>query len=51
MDDATRKKLFSLIPMGKPGTAGQVASLVAYLAGDHAAYISGQVFLIDGGLA
>jgi 3-oxoacyl-[acyl-carrier protein] reductase len=51
LDEAARKKRFSLIPLGKPGTAEQVASLVAYLAGDDAAYISGQVFLIDGGLA
>lgn len=51
LSDAARKKLYSLIPLGKPGTAAQVATLVSFLAGDDAAYISGQVFQIDGGLA
>ena len=51
MAEGARKKLCSLIPLGKLGTAGQVASLVGYLAGDDAVYISGQVFLVDGGLA
>lgn len=38
------------IPLGRLGTPGDVAGLVAFLAGDAAAYITGQVFGVDGGL-
>ena len=37
------------IPMGRHGKPEEVASLFAYLASDEAAYITGQVFVIDGG--
>lgn len=50
MDEAVRKKLFAQIPMGSLGTAQQVARLAVYLAGDDAAYITGQVIAMDGGL-
>ncbi|MFC9454374.1 SDR family NAD(P)-dependent oxidoreductase [Streptomyces sp. NPDC056983] len=36
-------------PMGRLGTAGEVASAVAYLAGDDAAYVTGHTLLVDGG--
>jgi len=51
MEEAARKRLYSQIPMGKPGNAQQVARLVLYLAGQDASYITGQVFTIDGGLS
>jgi NAD(P)-dependent dehydrogenase (short-subunit alcohol dehydrogenase family) len=38
------------IPVGRPARAAEVASLVAYLAGDDAAYITGASLLVDGGL-
>ena len=38
------------IPLGRLGTPADVAGLVAFLAGDAAAYITGQVFGVDGGL-
>lgn len=38
------------IPMGRYGKANEVSSLIAYLASDEAAYITGQNFRIDGGL-
>jgi 3-oxoacyl-[acyl-carrier protein] reductase len=50
MDENARKKLYAQIPLGQPGTALDVARLVLYLAGDEAAYITGQVWNIDGGL-
>jgi len=50
IDEATRKKLYSRIPMGKPGTPREVARLALYLASEDAAYITGQVYGIDGGL-
>ncbi|MGH9718702.1 MAG: 3-oxoacyl-ACP reductase FabG [Bryobacteraceae bacterium] len=51
IDENTRKKLYAQIPMGKPGTAMQVARAALYLASEDAAYITGQVITMDGGLA
>jgi len=38
------------IPLGRPGTADDVAQAVLFLAGPGASYITGQVINIDGGL-
>jgi len=38
------------IPMGRYGSVAEVAELVAYLASDAAAYVTGQNIRIDGGL-
>ena len=38
------------IPLGRPGTPEEVASLVAWLASDEARYVTGASYLIDGGL-
>jgi 3-oxoacyl-[acyl-carrier protein] reductase len=39
-----------LVPMQRAGSAQEVADLVAFLAGDAAAYITGQVISINGGM-
>src|SRR5260370_12009147 len=51
IDGNARKKLYAQIPMGKPGTPRHVARSVLYLATDDAAYITGQVLTMDGGLS
>ena len=38
-------------PMGRLGTAAEVAALALFLASDEASYITGQAHLVDGGLA
>jgi len=51
MEENARKKLLAQIPMGVPGTPEQVARLALYLASEDAAYITGQVIAMDGGLS
>lgn len=42
--------LLANIPLGRLGTPEDVAGLVAFLASDDAAYVTGSTFVIDGGL-
>jgi len=39
-----------LTPLGRLGTAEDVAAVVAFLASDDAAFITGQVLRVDGGM-
>lgn len=51
VDDPQQKAIVeSHIPMGRAGTAEEMAAAVAFLASDEAAYITGQTLFIDGGL-
>jgi len=38
------------VPVGRPGDAREVASLIAWLCGDAAAFVTGASYVIDGGL-
>ena len=48
---APLEEILKLIPMARVGRAEEVADLVAFLASERAAYITGQVIGINGGLA
>jgi 3-oxoacyl-[acyl-carrier protein] reductase len=48
--DAAIAALLQMVPAGRKGTPQDVAGAVAYLASDAAAYITGQVLNVDGGL-
>jgi NAD(P)-dependent dehydrogenase (short-subunit alcohol dehydrogenase family) len=37
------------VPVGRGGTAGEVAALVAFLLGPDSSYITGSFLVIDGG--
>lgn len=51
MPEKAREAIVSQIPLGRMGTPEEVAEVVAFLASDAAAYITGAVIQIDGGLA
>jgi 3-oxoacyl-[acyl-carrier protein] reductase len=48
--DAARQALLAQVPLGRIGTAREVAEVVGFLAGDGASYVTGQVFHVNGGL-
>jgi len=49
-EPAARARMLDRIPLGRFGTAEEIAAAVRYLASDAAAYITGQTLLLDGGL-
>ncbi len=50
-NEAAEKDFIDRQPMGRIGTAEEVAMLATYLASDESAFISGHTHLIDGGWA
>jgi 3-oxoacyl-[acyl-carrier protein] reductase len=50
MTPEARATMSAQIPLERLGSPADIAGMVAFLASDHAAYITGQVFVVDGGL-
>jgi 3-oxoacyl-[acyl-carrier protein] reductase len=50
MTPEAREALGKQIALERLGTVGDVAAMVAFLASDLASYITGQVFVVDGGM-
>ena len=50
LGDETCAMLTEEIPLGRLGTPEDIAGAVAFLAGGDAAYITGQVLSVNGGL-
>lgn len=49
LDEATMKALVSLHPMGRLGTADEVAQLALWLNSDKASFVTGSYYNVDGG--
>lgn len=49
--EETRKGYVERVPLKRFGTADEVANLVSALVSDQFAYVTGQVFVMDGGLS
>ncbi|MCP9492887.1 MAG: 3-oxoacyl-[acyl-carrier-protein] reductase [Pyrinomonadaceae bacterium MAG19_C2-C3] len=51
LDDAYRAKILEQIPLGRFAQPEEIANIACFMASDAAAYITGQVIQIDGGMA
>lgn len=50
LSGSVREKALETIPLGRLGQAEEVADMVSYLVSDRAAYVTGAVLQIDGGI-
>jgi len=50
LDGGARAELLARIPVGRLGASEDVAGIVAFLAGDGAAYITGETIHVNGGM-
>jgi 3-oxoacyl-[acyl-carrier protein] reductase len=48
-DPKTRDKIFSTIPLGRVGTPEEIAGPVLFLCTEHAGFVTGEVFNVNGG--
>jgi 3-oxoacyl-[acyl-carrier protein] reductase len=49
-DPDLRREMLAAIPLGRVADPGEVAAVAAFLASDDAAYVTGAVYTVDGGL-
>ena len=50
LEPAQREAMLAAVPLGRPATAAEVAAAIAFLASGEAAYITGQVLAVNGGM-
>jgi NAD(P)-dependent dehydrogenase (short-subunit alcohol dehydrogenase family) len=50
VDEEAHRSLLATIPLGRAGTAEEVAAVMLFLASDEASYVTGAVWAADGGM-
>ncbi len=50
LNEAQRAAMMQSIPLGRPGTDGEIAHAIAYLASEGAGYVTGHVLDVNGGM-
>ena len=50
LSDTVKQALLERIPLGRMGTDAEIAAAIVFLASDEAAYITGAVLDVNGGL-
>jgi 3-oxoacyl-[acyl-carrier protein] reductase len=50
MNEAAKEQVLKAIPLGRTGTAADIAAACVYLASDEAAYVTGQTLRVNGGM-
>jgi 3-oxoacyl-[acyl-carrier protein] reductase len=50
LPDKVKEAMLSQVPLGRAGTPEDVADVVRFLASDQAAYVTGQVIHVSGGM-
>lgn len=50
MTDQMKEQLVKIVPLGRTGTGKEIAAACLYLASDEAAYVTGQVLRVNGGM-
>ncbi len=50
LDEEQRQEQLAAIPLGRTGTASEIAAACVYLASDEGGYVTGQVLRVNGGM-
>src|SRR6202042_2797458 len=50
MTDAMKEQMLAAVPLGRTGHASEIAAACVYLASDEAAYVTGHVLRVNGGM-
>jgi 3-oxoacyl-[acyl-carrier protein] reductase len=45
-----KEQMLKVVPLGRTGTANDIAAACVYLASDEAGYVTGQVLRVNGGM-
>jgi 3-oxoacyl-[acyl-carrier protein] reductase len=50
MTPENKTEMLKIVPAGRVGTPSEIAAACVYLASDEAAYVTGQVLRVNGGM-